>query len=114
IERRERLIRDEHARARERVHERRLAGVRVADERREIEALAAARLPAALALLRDLVKTLLQIEQAALDDATIGLEERFTGTAGADATTEARQSFPDAPKTRPQVLELRELDLHAA
>ena len=64
IERRERLVGDKHRRARERIEQRRLADVRVADERREEEPVALAREAAALALLLDLGEPRLEIDDA--------------------------------------------------
>src|SRR6266851_1827989 len=111
VERRERLVRDEDVRAREQVEQRGLADVGVADERGEEETLAAPRAAAALALRLHLSQTRLEVEEPALDDAAIGLEERLTRAARSDATTEPRQALPDPAEPWHLVLELRELDL---
>src|SRR5919108_278122 len=88
VGRRERLIGDEHVRVGERVHERGLAGVRVADERGEEQAFARARAPRPLALLRDLAQPVAQLLDALADDLTIALELRLARTARPDTTTE--------------------------
>ena len=114
IEGRERLVGDEHVGAGERVQQRRLAHVRVSDQRAEEETFAAARFAAALALLLHLCELRAQVDEPLLDHAAIRFEERLTRTARADATTLPRKALPDATQSRHLVLQLRDLDLHAA
>src|SRR5688572_30438763 len=113
VERREGLVGHEDIGTGQRVHQRRLARVRVAHERREEEPVARARGPRRRTLLLHLREAALQVEEAALDDATVGLEERLAGTAGADAAAEPREALPEALQAREHVLHLRELHLHA-
>src|SRR5207249_6820754 len=68
--------------------QRRLPGVRVADERREVEPLLGTRAARALALLGHRREPLLEVLDPAADDLAIALELRLTGTAGVDPTTE--------------------------
>ena len=113
IERRERLVGDEHVGVRERVEQRGLAGVRVAGERREEETLAGARPTRALALARDLGEPLLQVLDALPDDLTVALELALAGAAGPDAAAQPRHLLAAAGQTRQPVFELRELHLDA-
>src|SRR5262249_58663733 len=103
---------DQHAGTRERVHQRRLPGVGVAHERREVEPFAATRPTASLALPPHFVEACLQVQQASFNHAPVGLEERLTRTTCTDAATQTRQTLPNAAQPWPQILELRELDLH--
>src|SRR6266850_4287442 len=111
VERRERLISDEHVRAGESVHERRLPRVGVSDDRREEEPFGRARAACALALPGNLVELLAQILDAFADDLPVALELRLTRTARADPAAEAGHFLPAAGESRQPVLELRELDL---
>ena len=113
IERRERLVGDEHVRIRERVHERGFPGVRVAHERREEQPFARPRAARPLALLRHLAEALAQLLDALADDLAVALELRLAGAARADATAEARELLALAGEARQPVLELRELYLDA-
>src|SRR5688500_4070375 len=114
IQRRERLVGDEHGRTRQGIEQRRLADVRVADQSREEQTVAASREPAALALLLYFGEPRLEIDEAPLDDAPVCLEEGLARSACPDATAEPRQTLPDAAQARQLVLELRDLDLHAS
>src|SRR6185436_16136747 len=93
------------------VEQRRLAGVRVADERdRRHGALLAplAQLRPALAHVIDLA---LQRVDAGADAPAIGLELRFAGAPGADAAAETRQRGAGSGEPRQQIFELRQFDL---
>ena len=98
-------------RARQRAQDRRLAGVRVADERRlelRLRATgAASRAPRCTSRSRSL-----QQLDAVVDQPAVGLELRFAGTAHADAAAELLEVGPHARQARQHVLELRELHLH--
>ena len=116
IERREQLVGDVGVGAGERVEQRRLAGVGVADERDATapESARALRAPG-LALLRDLLEALAEQRSTRLPmQAAVGLELRFAGTAQADAAALALEVGPAAHQARGHVLELRELDLQLA
>src|SRR5439155_3140951 len=114
VERDEERVRYRRVRSRQRVEERRLPGVRVADERggrngRLVPALA--QLPATPPHLLDVLADRMN---ARPDAPAIGLELRLPGTSRADAAAEPRQRRPGADQPRQQVLELRELDLQLA
>ena len=98
----------------ERVEQRRLAGVRVADDadRRIQPAVAAAR--RGRALLADLLDALLHLRDPGPDDPPVGLELALAGASRADAATGPRQVGPEPRQARQLVLELGELDLEAA
>ena len=116
IERRERLVGDERAFALpgpgEPVEQRRLADVRVADERDE--RIAAAPAAPRLALLAHVVELALQQRDALLDLAAVDFELRFAGTARADAAAQPRERGARADQVRLAVAQLRELDLQLA
>ena len=116
IERRERLIGDERrvaAGAGQPVEQRRLADVRVADQRDE--RIAAARRSARVArCLRTSSSCAAQQRHARCDFAPVDFELRFTGTARADAAAEPRERDARADQVRLAVAQLRELDLQLA
>ena len=96
------------------VEQRRLARVRVADERhrgyiRLVPALAELSAPAA-----DDVDLASEAADAMADPAAVGLELRFTRSAGADAAAQPRQRRAGADEARQKVLQLCELDLQLA
>src|SRR4051794_39481026 len=103
-----------HVGSDERVQQRRLPGVRVADDadRRPEAAVPAAR--RRLALLADLLDALLHLGDACPDDPSVGLELAFARTTRADAALRSRQVGPQSGQPRELVLELRELDLETA
>ena len=100
--------------ARERVQQRRLAGVRVAGERDARQpgalALGAHRLARAL----DLLQPAPQRGDAVAREAAVGLDLRLARSARADAAAETLEVRPQAAHAREVVLELRELDLELA
>ena len=98
----------------ERVEQRGLAGVRVADDAdgRPQPPVAAAR--RGLALLADLLDALLHLRDPRPDDPPVGLELALAGTAGADPAAGPRQVGPQPGQARQLVLELGELDLEPA
>ena len=100
VKRRERLIRDEHVGPGERVHERRLARVRVTDDRSEEEPLARARAARTFALSRDLVELLAEVLNALADDLPVALELRFARAAGPDAAAETGHLLAAPDKAR--------------
>ena len=115
VERREQLVlgaRD--LRTDERVEQRRLTGVRVADDadRGHHPPVPATR--RGLALLADLVDPLLHLGDPGPDDPPVGLELALAGAPRADPTLGPRQVGPQAGEPRQLVLELGELDLEAA
>ena len=103
-----------HLGADERVEQRRLAGVRVADDAdgRPQPAVAAAR--RRLALLADLLDALLHLRDPGPDDPPVGLELALAGSPRADPALGPRQVGPQLGQPRQLVLELGELDLEAA
>src|SRR5947207_269976 len=95
IERGEQSVFDEDVlRTRQHAKDRRLAGVRVADERRA--ELAAPRAPLHGSSLLELAQLLAQQFDAIVDEAAVRLELRFTGTAHADAAAEFLEVRPHA------------------
>ncbi len=111
IERDEERVRCHGVIARERVEERRLAGVGVADEgdRRDgalLAALAQLRAPAA-----DHVDFLRQHADALPNAPAIGLELGLAGASGPDAAAKPRQGLTRPDEPRQEILQLRELDL---
>src|SRR5581483_1490209 len=114
VERREEPILDHDARLREAVHQRRLAGVRVADERdgrkRDGRALVAVDVPGPL----DVLEPARQLRDPLADAPAIDFELRLPRSARPDAAAEAREVRPLPREPRPEILELRELDLHLA
>ena len=101
-------------RADQRVEERRLAGVRVADDAdgRPQPPIASAR--GGLALRADLLDALLHLGDPRPDDAAVGLELALAGPAGADPAAGPREVGPQPGQARQLVLELGELDLEPA
>ena len=98
----------------ERVEQRRLAGVRVADDadgRPQPPVTAAGR---GLALLADLLDPLLHLRDARPDDPAVGLELALARAPGTDATLGPREVGPQLGQPRQLVLELGQLDLEAA
>ena len=95
IERREELILGEHLGAGQAVEQRRLAGVRVADERDHRERHAAARFAMEVARALHVFELALELRDAVADGATVGFDLRFTGTAQeAEAAALALQVGP--------------------
>ena len=115
VERREELVLGQRdLGADERVEQRRLAGVRVADDadgRHQPPIAAAGR---RRALLADLVDPLLHLLDRVADDPPVGLELALAGSAGPDAAAGPRQVRPQPGQARQLVLELGELDLEPA
>ena len=108
VERREELVLDEHLAAGERAHQRRLAGVRVADER-DAE-LVVPRVAPVLLLLLDRDELLAELGDAVADLASIELDRRLAGALAALALlASGRLAQP-----RRHVVEARDLDLRAA
>ena len=105
----EQAVLDEHLRAGERVEERALAGVGVADDGRAELAAPPAALCLALAL--DRLQLALEPGDALAHDAAVGLELGLARTARADAARLALQVLPHAGEPRQRVLELRQLHL---
>ena len=112
IERGEQLVLHQHARVREPVEQRRLARVRVADERDVRDVAALARLALRGAGGREADEVALELLHAAQQAPAVDLELRFTRTAGADARTLLAELETAAAQAREPVAELRELDLH--
>jgi hypothetical protein len=120
IERREGAIRDLDVRVGEGVHQRRFAGVGIADQRdgriRNLETALALNRAGAL----DLAKARLEASEAFAQSAAIDLELSLAGTASADATAasaaaaDSRKMRPLASESRLQITELRDLDLEFA
>ena len=104
----------EHAGFGERVEQRALAGVGVADQRddRDRHGLAALALLAADAANR--LELLLDVVDAQVDLAAVGLELGFAGAARADAAAELGHGVAAAGEARKLVFELGELDLQLA
>ena len=94
----------------ERAQDRRLARVRVADERRLELRLPRLALNRATAL--HVAQPLAQNLDAVIDQPAVRLELRFAGAAHADAAAEFLEVGPHARQPRQHVLELRELHLH--
>jgi hypothetical protein len=112
VEGREELVLDQHAGVGERVHEGRLPGVGVADQRDRHVGHVGALFPVQLAGAFDLGDPALQAHDLFADAPAIDLELGFTGATGSDAATaETRQVGPGARQARQHVLELRQLDL---
>src|SRR2546426_5587367 len=98
--------------ARESLEKARLAGVGVAHERCRGQV---ATPPPALALvgamLGDVLEPLFERRDLAADDAAVGFELGFAGSPEPDAAADTGEVGPHAREARPQVLELRPLDL---
>src|SRR2546423_10773834 len=112
VERREQPVLDEHAGARQRVEQRALARVRVADERGAELAAAARALRLALAL--DRFELALEPRDLLAHQTPVRLELGLTRSARADARGLPLEMLPHAGESRQRVLELGELDLQAA
>src|SRR6516165_9018315 len=95
----------------ERVQERRLAGVRVADQADRRDGASVTRLALRRPRLGDALQVLLELRDSPLDPPTVDLQLGLTWSSGADATALLAQR--DAPPTQAgeAVAELRELDL---
>ena len=104
IERREQLVRHVGIRARQRVEQRRLAGVRVTDQRNARHRHALAHLAAGVAALRELLELRGERADALADQAAVGLELRLAGTAQADAALLPLEVGPAAHQARRQML----------
>src|SRR5690606_10476758 len=113
-ERREELVFGEHGGAGERVQERALARVRVADDGHRRHPLAGALAPPLLALLGELFELPLEVRHAFLGAAAPDLEFGLAGTATADASGQARERVVLHREARQAVLQLCELDLELA
>ena len=115
VERREQLVLGlRHLGADERVEQRRLAGVRVADDADGRPQPAVAPAGRRLALLADLLDAFLHLRDPGPDDPPVGLELALAGSARADPALGPRQVGPQPGQPRQLVLELGELDLEAA
>ncbi len=113
VERREQTVLDEDTRRGDAVQERRLARVRVADERDGRHGVPPARLALRRARLAEALQVLLELRDALLDAAAVDLELRLPGpTPGPDATGLLAQLAPPPPEPGKEVPVLRELDLH--
>jgi hypothetical protein len=110
VERREQPVLDEHVgRPAHAAQHRRLARVRVADERRPELRLAPRPLHLARALHAG--EPVLQHADAVADQPAVRLELRLAGAAHADAAAELLEVRPHARQPRQHVLQLRELHL---
>ena len=98
----------------ERVEQRGLAGVRVADDADGRPQPAVAAAGGGLALLADLLDALLHLRDPRPDDPPVGLELALAGSARADPALGPRQVGPQLGQARQLVLELGELDLEPA
>ena len=114
VERREQLVGGIRVRRGQPIEQRRLAGIRVADQRNRRHGPALPLAPRGVALHEHLVEAVVERLDAAADQAAVGLELRFTRTAQTDAALLALEVGPAAHQARRQVLELRELDLQLA
>ena len=114
VERVEQAVAHADLGAGERVQQRRLAGVGVADERdrRQRGALALGALHRARAL--DVLEAPAQRGDAVAREAAVGLDLRLARAPRADAAAEALEVAPQAAHAREVVFELRELDLELA
>ena len=115
VERREQLVlRQRRLGAGERVEQRALAGVGVADDgdRREQAPVAGPR--SRLALLAHLLDALLELVDCSRMIAPVGLQLALAGSPRADAALGPREVGPEAGQARQLVLQLGELDLEAA
>ena len=118
VERLEQPVANGDTGVRQRVEERRLAGVRVARERHCGRLGPAPLLAPDVTLAAQLPQPFAQQRDAAPGEAPVCLELRLAGAAGADAGAEAAgaaaeplEVLPHPPHPRQVVLELRELDL---
>ena len=88
VERRKELVLGEDLCARQGVQERRLAGVRIADESGDGDARGAAALAMQQSLLLEALDLALDVVDATTDATTVDFELRLAGTARADAAAE--------------------------
>ena len=114
IERGEELIGDVGIRAGERIEQRRLAGVGVADERQRGHRDLRAGLTAGGTLLLDFQEPPREQAHPLRDDAPVGLELRLAGPAQADAALLALEVGPAAHQAAADMLQLRQLHLELA
>ena len=114
IERREELVLGEHVRVGERVEERGLAGVGVADDGEHRQAAVVPLLAPELAARAERLDAPLERGDPVAHAAAVDLELRLAGAAPADAAGEARERVVAADEARVEVLELGELDLELA
>ena len=114
IQRRKKFVFDEHAGARERVHQGRFSRVGVTDQRHGGERHFVALLALQCAGSFDRLQPLFQMADALANAPPVDFELGFAGTAGADAAAQARQMGPLARQARQQIFELRQLDLQLA
>ena len=115
VERREELVLGQRdLRADERVEERRLAGVRVADDGDRGHEPPIPAPGRRLALLADVLDPLLHLLDPVADDPPVGLELALAGAPRADPAPGPRQVRPEPGQARQLVLELGQLDLEAA
>ncbi len=114
VQSREQFVLDKHAGAGEQIHQRRLAGVGVADQgdRSEGHFVALAPLQAARAL--DGGQAALQVADALANAPAVDFQLGFTRAAGADAAAQARQVGPLARQSRHEIFQLRQLHLQLA
>src|SRR5262249_6750998 len=87
IERREQLVLHEHARMGEAIEQRRLARVRVTDQRNMRDRAPTARLALRFSCCRKAAQIAFELLNAAQQATAINLELRLTGAAGADSRT---------------------------
>ncbi len=98
----------------ERIEQRRLSGIGVADQRDRRDGHGFAPLPLLAANPADILQLLLHVPDAAVDFAAIGFQLGLAGAAGADAAAELRHLDAASRKPRQQVLQLRQFDLELA
>ena len=109
VERREQLVLDQHAGLGQRVHQRALAGVGVADQRDRGHVAAAGDL--ALLPRLDLGQLRLELLDAMRDQPAVFFELLLAGASHADAALVPRQVGPHPLEPGHRVFELRQLDL---
>jgi hypothetical protein len=114
VERREQLIRGERAGAGEAIEQRRLARVRVADERNGSHCGSPPRAALGGALADDLSQAFVQHLDACSQQAAVGLELLFARAAQTDAAFLALEVGPASDEAGELMLDLGELDLQFA
>src|SRR5204863_7224593 len=115
VERREQLVGGIGLGVDERIEERRLAGIGVADERDAEGGIALARAPLRAALALDALELLLDALDALADHAPVELDLRLARPAAcADAAALALEVAPAPHQPRRQVLQAGQLDLQLA
>ncbi len=115
VERREQLVGGIGAGARQRVEQRRLAGIGVADQGNREHVAPGASASTRAPLPFQLLQALAQLLDAHADHATVQLDLLLTGSAGlAEPATLALQVRPAAHQPRRQVLQLRQFHLQLA